>query len=312
MTGKITSPDGKAWTLPQLLSYRVEWSDGRACDAIELEFPAAAGDAAALEAVTRVWAYEAERTVFCGVVDEVTVTLDGRGRTAVLTGRGLGARLRDNQVRANTYQRATIRDILALYATPYGIFRTDGTIKNAVSSFAVDSGDTAWQALAGFCRHAAGRTPYFSPDGTLMLGPPETRPSLRLTDEGAISAEARTCWYGVISEQVSVDRSSGRQTAEQNAEFLKAGGFARRVTARGGESVHASEKTAAQRVAEAAEGWKTLTVTLPGSFLAEVGQLADVALQNLGVSGQFRVTDVTSRLDSGGARCTIGLRKENA
>ena len=94
--------------------------------------------------------------------------------------------------------------------------------------------------------------------------------------------------------------------------ILPFGGFARRVTARGGESVHASEKTAAQRVAEAAEGWKTLTVTLPGSFLAEVGQLADVELQNLGVSGQFRVTDVTSRLDSGGARCTIGLRKENA
>ena len=311
MTGKITSPDGRAWSLPQLLSYRVEWSDGRACDAIELEFPVRAEDAAALETVTRVWAYEADRTVFCGVVDEVTVTLDARGRTANLSGRGLGARLRDNQVRANTYQKATIGDILSLYATPYGIFRTDGAITNAVSSFAVDSGDTAWQALSGFCRHAAGRVPYFSPDGTLMLGPPETRPSLSISDEGVISAEARTCWYGVLTEQVTVDRSSGRQTVEQNAEFIKAGGFARRVTARGGELVHASEKTAAQRVAESAESWKTLSVTLPGNFLAEVGQLADVQLQNLGVSGRFRVTDVTSVLDPGGACCTIGLRKEN-
>ena len=110
---------------------------------------------------------------------------------------------------------------------------------------------------------------------------------------------------------MTVDRSSGRQTVEQNAEFIKAGGFARRVTARGGELVHAAEKTAAQRVAESAETWKTLSVTLPGVFLAEVGQLADVKLENLGVSGYYRVTDVTSALDSGGARCTIGLRKEN-
>lgn len=309
MTIRLSAPDGSCWEVPALREWCVVWTDGSACDSIELTFPCAADDREKLARATRVWAYEDGKTVFCGVVDEATVTLDGHGRTALVSGRGLGARLRDNEVRAKTFARAFLADILAEYAAPYGIDRTSGTIPQTLASFAVDSGDTAWTALSGFCRHAAGRTPRFAPDGTLVLGAPETSPSLRF--DGSAQALARRCRYGVLSEQVTVDRSTGRQTVAQNRAVADAGVCCRRVTAASGTLLHASDYTAEQRLAQSAGEWSTLTLTLPGGFLAEPGQLAQVTLDGLGIAGRYRVTEVTTRLDADGLTCQIEMREED-
>lgn len=311
MNAYLAAPTGPAWKLPELLGWTVTRTDGSSCDSFELSFSCEADACAVLKQATRFHAVDGSEVVFTGIVDEFTVSLGAQGRTAQVSGRGLMAVLMDNQVRAAAYTRATVRDILAAYVTPYGLRSVKNDMQNAVSSFAVDSGDTCWQALSGFCRHAAARTPRFLADGTLDLTEPTQRIGWRLgADAAVIAASYRICRYGVISEQVMVDRSTGAQTSAKNEAFEAAGGLRRQVTARAGQTVRATIRTAEQHLSESAQNWKRLSVTLPGCWLAEPCDLIAVDLPELGVQGRFRVAEVTTRMDASGLRCTLEMREE--
>ncbi len=308
MTGYITAPSGALWRLPEATAWEIIRTDGTSCDSFEVSFPCEAADRAALACATRFCAEEDGKPVFTGVIDEVAVSLASDGRMATLAGRGLAALLMDNQVRAAAYAYAQVSDILRAYVTPFGITNVKSDLKSGVSSFAVDSGDTAWQALAGFCLHAAGRTPRFLADGTLDLTAPESAVRWKLTSlAGAREIVWRECRYGVISEQIMVDRSSGLQTSVKNAAFAEAGGACRRVSAAGGASVRATGRTAAQRIAESARDYRVLTVTLPGGFLAEPCDRIGVALPPLGLEGTFTVREAATRLGADGLTCTLEL-----
>lgn len=311
MNAYLSGPTGPAWALPELLEWSITRTDGSSCDSFELSFSCTQDDCAVLRQATRFHAIDGSEVVFTGVVDEFELSLDDGGRTAQVSGRGLMAVLMDNQVRAAVYTSATARDILAAYVTPYGIKSVKNDLESSVSSFAVDSGDTCWQALAGFCRHAAARTPHFLADGTLDLTAPSTQTEWRLGADAAVAAaHYRVCRYGVISEQVMVDRSSGTQTSAKNEAFCAEGGQRRQVTAHAGRTVRATIRTAEQHLAESAQNWKCLRVTLPGCWLAEPGSLVAVELPVLGVQGRFRVAEVTTRMDASGLCCTLDMREE--
>ncbi len=311
MNAYLAKPTGPAWKLPELIEWTVTRTDGTSCDSFELSFSCTADDCAVLRQATRFHAIDGSEVVFTGVVDEFEIALNAEGRTAQVAGRGLMALLMDNQVRAATYTRATVRDVLAAYVTPYGLKSVKNDIQNAVASFAVDSGDTCWQALAGFCRHAAARTPRFRADGTLDLTAPTDAIGWKLSaDAAVIAASYRICRYGVISEQVMVDRSTGAQTTAKNEAFEAEGGQRRQVTASAGQTVRATIRTAGQHLSESAQNWKRLRVTLPGCWLAEPCDLVVVDLPELGVQGRFRVAEVTTRMDASGLCCTLEMREE--
>jgi prophage tail gpP-like protein len=308
MTGFVSASDGTTWQLPQLSAWRIVRTDGTSCDCYEVSFPCDETSAELLARAARFRAEDGGAVVFTGVVDECTVTLSDDGRIAQITGRGLAALLLDNQTRAASYTYAQLRDILCAYVTPFGIQSVKSDFSNGVSQFAVDTGDSCWTALTGFCLHAAGRRPRFLADGTLDLTAPSTKVSRTLgAGASVLSAEYRVCRYGVISELVTVDRSTGAQTVTQNAAF---DGSYRRVTAATGTTTRASARTARQRIDESARDWHTLSVTLPGRFLAEPKERVRVNLPNLGVEGIFVVREVTSRVDSAGERCTLELGAE--
>ena len=126
MTGYVTDWRGVRWTLPNLLSWRLEYTAGVPCDSFWLrctwdgDNTTRPGDWVAFSA----W-HEGEQ-VFAGVVDECEVTVSGQGRVLELSGRGMAALLLDNEALGQDYGSATQADILRDHVTPYGIIAAPG------------------------------------------------------------------------------------------------------------------------------------------------------------------------------------------
>jgi hypothetical protein len=312
MTGRLVTCDEQSWTLPVLLAWQTHHTDGTACDSFSVEFVWQSSHADALKKAVRFEGQYGGETVFTGVVDEYQVSLTEAGLTVLVTGRGLAALLLDNQTVAAEYVTVQLADILAAYVTPYGITEVDAGHLGSLSNFAVDSGETCWSALCGFCRHAADIQPRFLPDGTLVLQSSGTG-SLTLSDELPIlRAVWRVCRYGVYSQVDTVDRSSGAVTEATNDAFQSLGGQSRKVmTVSSGGSLRSSFRTGPQRVADSMAEWRLLEVTLPGAFLAWPGATVQADLAHLGLYGSGTVTEAVTELGTDGLTCTVTVRMDS-
>ena len=308
MTGRITTCYGETVELPPFLQWNIRRTDGDPCDAFAVQFLYEKPMLKALQEAVSFSAVQGRQTVFCGVVDDLEVRLDKNGLLAELTGRGMGARLLDTQVRAAEYGSAQLEDILRNYVRPYGITQIAAEQMPPVSSFVVETGYTCWQVLAGFCRHSAGIRPRFLADGTLVLKNRKTG-TVRKLMGGATKLSYTQNRYGVDVEQTLINTRNGLKTVAQNSSILELGGFSRKVTGRTGYKVRATWRTAQQRIEDAAREFRTVRVQLPGSFLAE--PLDEVWLTDslTGLRGTFTVSEVESACDETGECCTILMRE---
>lgn len=309
MTGYVTLHGGKTWKLPPLLQWSIEATDGAPCGAFSVEFAYAPEDVSALQQATRFYAEQDGARVMTGVVDDVTVRLTKNGRLAEVTGRSLAALLLDTQVRAAEYQSAQLEDILTAYVRPCGVTQIQAQKMGAVGNFVIETGYNCYQVLAGFCRHSADIIPRFAADGTLMLKRSGTG-ARRVFDGGCVSATYTLDRYGALATQILVNTRNGQQQVAQNAEFQAMGGFGTHVAGLTGQKIRASWRTAQQRIDDGWRGARLLRLTMPGSFLAEPGDLAAVSMAELGIAGTFVVQSVRSQCDDRGALCTMEMRPE--
>lgn len=305
MKGYVTSSAGKTHSLPELIEWEVLRCSGEdGCDCFYCVFPATADDAAILDGAVQFYADFEGARVFTGVVDEVSITLDGAGRRARIDGRGMCARLLDNQTRSAEYDSAQLSDVLRDFVTPFGIQVVAGTLP-AVARFAVDTGDTCRQAVWGYVRHAGGAAPRFDEYGRLLISQPGGRFTLA---EGAAAFDLRytRTRYGVLSEVVEVRAASGtdvRVTRNDSFEGLSA----RKVTVISGNTVRAERRTGRQHIDLSERDVRAVELTLPGAFLARPDDICALRLPKLGIEGDFTVRTVRSRLSSAGRTCTITM-----
>ena len=216
----------------------------------------------------------------------------------------------DSQVRAAEFRSAQLADILRLYVRPYGVSKISADAMAAVPAFAVDTGSTCWQALCGFCRHAADIRPRFLADGTLELRASPARRAFELTDwSGALSLRLRECRCGVPARVTAVDLARGTASAAENRAFLAEGGAAARVIAASGATIRASWRTPAQRIADGALERRVLTAVLPGGFAAEPRDAVAVSLSRPTVKGNYTVRAAETVLDRNGLRTELTLRE---
>ena len=305
MTGYVTNGAGKTFVLPPLIGWEVLRCSGEdGCDSFFCLFPAEAADAAVLDGALTFYAEHGGKRVFTGVVDEVSVSLTGEGRVGRIDGRGLCARLLDNQCRSADYDSAQLSDILRDYVTPYGITAVAANLP-PVERFSVDTGDTCRQAVWGFVRHAGGAAPRFDAEGRLLIGQPGGRFALTETDAPFEMRWTRTR-YGVLSEVVEVRAGTGADVrVTKNSRF--SGLPARKVTVVSGNTVRAERRTGTQHIARSERDEQLLELSLPGVFLAEPEDKCSLNLPKLGVSGEFTVRTVRSCADGRGLRCTITM-----
>ena len=302
MTGYVTDWRGVRWTLPNLLSWRLEYAAGVPCDSFWLrctwdgDNTTRPGDWVTFSA----W-HEGEQ-VFAGVVDECEVTVSGQGRVLELSGRGMAALLLDNEALGQDYGSATQGDILRDHVTPYGIIAAPGASLPPVSRFSVSTGSSEWSVVYEFARYYGGIAPRFDRQGRLVLTGWSDSGERVVGDGTAVTAlTCRDRRYGVLSQVLVRDRWSGQVEAVDNADFLARGGRARRViTMPERSSYQAMRYTGQFQLDKSASQLQRLEITVAEPFAAWPGDLVRVGRTGWDWNGLYRAAQVTVGMDESG------------
>lgn len=294
MTGQIITSDHKTYALPPLLEWTVTYTGGVPCDSYSIACLYDGQMGETLHHAAGFLAMENDTVVLRGTVDEYTVELSEDGVRLTMTGRGLAARLLDNESRAVTYQGATLAEIVRSHVTPYGIDCAAMAKVAASSIYTVAAGSSQWKALEDFCRFYGGFTPRFDRNGRLLAAAEQDEGERLLIDETSpvLGCSLREDHYGVLTEVLVVDKTRGTSYSVKNTDMLTRGGQCRRVLYTPGQSTYTAMRyTGDYQIARSKAEEETVTVTLAGAFLAAAGKRVTLALPRMGLRGDYRVAE---------------------
>ncbi len=301
MRAFVTDRAGVCWTLPVLTRWRMEYALGTPCDSFSLQCPWEAGSGAEPSRWVGFYAEEQGERVFTGVVDESTVAQSEAGGFLELTGRGMAARLLDNEALPQDYGVATQADLLRDHVTPYGISAVGGELP-PVAGFSVAAGSSEWSVVYEFARYHGGVTPRFDRLGRLVLSGWEDSQEKLLGDAAPVTAlVCRDKRYGVLSEVLVRDRYSGAVQRVENDRFRQDGGMARRVITSPGRSSYKTMRYTGRFQLDRAAGERLrVEATVAQPFCAWPGELVRVSRSGWERNGLFRVVASTVGLDRSG------------
>ena len=312
MTGRVFTCDHRVYDLPEPLSWEVVHTGTVPCDSYSVTFLYDRSMAEVLRLAAGFAAIYRGETMLRAIVDEYAVELGSIGLTATITGRGYAARLLDNESRPLTYQDATLAEIVRRHVTPYGIAAGEVADVRASSVYTVPAGVSQWKALEGFCRTYGGFSPRFSRDGKLLAAPEKGGGKRFSIGEGdpVLSCTLREDHYGVLTEALVIDKTRNASYSVKNEDMMQRGGQCRRVVYTPGQSTwDAMRYTGEYQIRRSKEDEKTVTLSLPGSFLAFPGDQATLRLDRMGLSGSFRVTEAANVFSAEkGASVTLTLK----
>lgn len=294
MKGRIFTSDHHVYDLPALLSWNVTLTGSVPCDSYSVTFLYQPEMAPILRLAAGFMGIENGRIVARGIVDDYTVNLDSSGVTATITGRGLAARLLDNESRPVTYQGATLAEIIRCHVTPYGVVSEEIADIGTNSVYTVAAGISQWKALADFCRTYGGFLPRFATNGYLVATPErDSGKRIKIGEKDPVLAcSLKEDHYGVLTEALIIDKKRKTSYSVKNQEMIAKGGQCRRVIYTPGQSTWAAMRyTGEYQIEKSREAEKLVSVTLPGAFLAFPGDRVELQLNRIGVEGTFRVME---------------------
>lgn len=310
MTGVLWEYDGSVYRLPELLEWELTYTAGVPCDSFSVRCVYDPEMAGHLHRAVEFTAENGGQTMFHGVVDEYQITWDGNGRQAEVSGRGMAARLLDNEAEAQEYETATLDDILANHVTPYGITLGERDSLPPVPGFAVSFGSSQWQVLYQFACYYGGITPRFDRTGRLLLcGWGDGTRRVLDGQTPVLAIRKREKRYGVLSEILVRDKPQKQVESICNRDFLKEGGLCTRVITTPGRSSYQAMRYSGEyqiRRSESERNRVELTVAAP--FWGWPGELVELQLEQAGLSGEYRILEAASGTGEDGAwtRLTLG------
>ncbi len=296
----------KGLSLPDLTAYRLLHTDGSSADSFTITFPTSKSILPFLRKNRELCCKVGNTVYFRGVIDEVDTVYD-TAFTTTLCGRGMAAKLMDNQVEGAEYYTLDLDTVLERYVKPYGISaisRQGGSWR--IQLVSIGAGCSCYRILQGFCLHAGAPQPRFLADGTLSIS--EQGASYTIGASDLLSAQWRFCRYGVISRQKVIDLTSActRTAADSGLQQLDI--HSQRVATRSGQLIHILERTAQQRLDEAKKSLDTLVLVLPGLHPAQPCDTVSVSLPEMNVAGQYIITEVCRQFDGSAETTQLCLR----
>lgn len=302
MTAYVTDAGGRRWTLPPAAAWRLEYTAGTPCDSFWLRCPWDGSNEARPESWVGFAAEQDGERVFTGLVDECEVSVDGRGSLLEVSGRGMAARLLDNEALGQDYQTATQKDIIRDHVRPYGITVAPGARLPAVAQFSVATGSSEWSVVYEFARYYGGVAPRFDREGRLVLsGWDDSRE--RVVDDSSplIALVRRDRRYGVLSQVLTRDRWSGAVETVDNRDFAAQGGMARRIITMPAKSSYKAMRYSGQfQLDQSAAELERMELTVGEAFCVWPGDLVTVRRSGLDWNGRYRAVKVTVGMDEGG------------
>ncbi len=308
MTGYVFTAQGQAVRLPPAVEWQFQYTSGVPCDSFRMRCIWTDSSARPWE-----WAsfqgLEGESVKFTGVVDECETVHSAEGSYFEISGRGMAARLLDNEALSQDYEVATLADILRDHVTPYGVQVGEQTGMRAVPQFSVAAGSSEWAVLYSFARYCNGICPRFDMLGRLILAPWKNEKELRLDAGAAVTKmTCRDRRYGVLSQALVRDRYQDRIETVDNAEFQALGGRRRQVITMPGKSQYQAMRYSGQfQLEQSAAEQLRLEVEIPKTFFAQPGDLIRLEQPNWGRNGRYRVVQAQTGQDRRGAWTCLEL-----
>lgn len=302
MTAYVTDSAGGRWALPSPTAWRMEYTAGVPCDSFWLRCPWDGENPTKPEDWVMFQGEREGERVFTGVVDECEVTITSAGRMLELSGRGMAARLLDNEALSQDYLSATQADILRDHVTPYGVEAAPGGQLPAVSQFSVSTGSSEWSVVYDFARYYGGVSPRFDRMGRLVLSPWSDGQERVIGDNAPVTAiTRRDRRYGALSQVLVRNRWSGRVEPVDDSQFQQAGGMARRVITMPSKSSFKATRYSGQfQLEKSGAERQRLEVTIAQPFCAWPGELVSVQRSGWDWNGRYRAVRVCVGMDQRG------------
>lgn len=313
MRGYVMDAGGTQWTLPNLLSWRMEYTAGVPCDSFWLRCTWDGDNTTRPGDWVTFSAWHDGKQVFCGVVDECEVTLTAAGRQLEVSGRGLAARLLDNEALGQDYMSATQADIIKDHVAPYGIVVAPGANLPPVSRFSVATGSSEWSVVYNFARYYGGVAPRFDQRGRLVLTGWEDSQMRVIDNSTAVTALiCRDRRYGVLSQVLVRDRWSGQMEEVNHDPFQKIGGRARRIITMPERSSYQTMRyTGRFQLEKSTSELHRIEITVAEAFCAWPGDLVQVNRSGWDWNGKYRAVQVSVGMDEKGYWSRLELADPN-
>lgn len=312
MKGYITTCDGAEYALPTLREWEITWTGSVPCDSFALRCPYESEMAETLRRAVCFTAREEGEVLLAGVIDEWSAVCGEKGLQLEMSGRGMAARLLDNEAESVNYELATTEEIIGKHVTPWGVVCTEWDSAEA-AGYRVANGASQWKAVKDFALLYGGLSPHFTREGALTLKKERKGARVVIDGETAVTEVRYTDKrYGVIAEALVVDRRTGERQTVRNGEFCARGGKCRRVfyaPAHSGESM--MRCTGRYQIEQSCREAEMLAVTVAGRLEAQPGDTVSVSGTRVGVSGNFCVREVRRSFDAAhGERNEIKMQRE--
>ena len=311
MNAYVSDAAGQQWNLPDPIAWRLEYTAGTPCDSFWLRCLCERDNTAQPKDWVKFFAQHKGERVFTGIVDECEVNMSAEGQLLEVSGRGMAARLLDNEALGQDYQFATQADILRDHVSPYGVETAPGGTLPPVPRFSVAAGSSEWSVVYEFARYYGGIAPRFDRQGRLVLsGWSDSRE--RVVDDKAplIALLRRDRRYGALSQVLVRDRWSGRVETVDNSALLAAGGQARRVMTMPTRSSYKAMRYSGQfQLDKSAGELERVEVTVGEAFCAWPGDLVRIQRAGWGWNGRYRAAQVIVGMDSKGYWSRMELAK---
>lgn len=309
MTGYVFTAGGVSTQLPAPVSWTFQYTAGVPCDSFQLRCIWEGENAVQPAEWATFQALEGGEVKFTGVVDECETVRTSEGSYFEVSGRGMAARLLDNEALSQDYEIATLADILRDHVTPYGVAVGAQASMGAVSQFSVAAGSSEWSVLYDFARYYNGIYPRFDQLGRLILTPWSNE--ARVVLDSTVPVTRLVCRdrrYGVLSQVVVRDRYQNWTETVNNPSFQALGGQRRQVITMPGKGQYQAMRYSGQfQLEQSAAEQLRLEVEVPKLFFAKPGDLVQLAQTDWGRNGQYRVAQAQVGQDERGAWTVLEL-----
>ncbi len=308
MTFILQTKNGE-YQLPAPLRFTISQSCGLPCGHLSLMVGYDERQGSVLRETERIRVEENGTLLFCGVLDDWSVSTDGIGKTCSLSGRSLQALLLDQTAVPVQFSRCTWADLTSRFVTPLGL-PVEGAEVPAATDFRVESGRNVWQVLNDFLTMVGGGLPWVSPEGKVCVRsyPAGEAPKYTLSKASPVlSQRFGFNRYDVVTQYTVRNRDTKQEVLLKNPEYAGPGGRKSVVTAVGAQGMADWQRDARQAMQESLRNLITGRVTLAGGFCAAAGDVIDVKCEDAPFAGKYRVWVSETSCDAGGLTTTLQL-----